>query len=237
MNEYYGVLNLPSLTEIAEIVSRFSEPSNDYMASYIAKAQFTYMPVENEKSYHKYEQLKGWRPDYKLCHFIKDGKPVNDKMYGMSCDLKEWYGNTFTYTNKKKLFDFFKRYEVAHYTAEECKDFNEKKKKWKLVEPERKVGQEYLKITWVIIDLQTGEEMPVKISEFNRGSIVYGKYYKPDNKRELYDIKTGKLVLKYGYRHEIESDNYVFFDADRDYNEPKKVLMLNKETGEVKEWI
>ena len=81
MSEFYGVLNLPTLQEVAEIVSRFSEPGDEYMTKYIAEAKFTYAPVENEKSYHKYDELRGWRPEYKLCHFIKDGKPVNDKMY------------------------------------------------------------------------------------------------------------------------------------------------------------
>lgn len=237
MSEYYGLLNLPTLHEVAEIVSRFSSPSDEYMVKYIAEAKFTYAPVENEKSYHKYDELRGWNPSYKLCHFYKDGKPVNDRMYGMSCELNEWYQYTLGFTKKSKLFEFFHRYEVAHYTKEECKEFNEKKKKYHYSEPERKVGQEYLKKTDVIIDLQTGEEMPIEIKEFGRGYIVYDRYYKPNNKRELYDIRTGKLILKYGYSHEVESDNYVFFDADRDYNEPKKVLMLNKETGEVKEWI
>ena len=237
MSEFYGVLNLPTLQEVAEIVSRFSEPGDEYMTKYIAEAKFTYAPVENEKSYHKYDELRGWRPEYKLCHFIKDGKPVNDKMYGMSCDLNEWYQHTLGFTKKSKLFEFFHRYEVAHYTKEECNEFNEKKKKYHYSEPARKVGQEYLKKTDVIIDLQTGEEMPIEIKEFCRGYIVYDRYYKPNNKRELYDIRTGKLILKYGYSHEVESDNYVFFDAERNYNEPKKVLMLNKETGEVKEWI
>lgn len=237
MSEFYGVLNLPSLKEVADIVSRFSGPSDEYMTTYIAEAKFTYAPVENEKSYHKYDEIRYWQPGWKLVHFFKDGKKINDKMYGANCELKEWYQHTLEFTKKSKLFEFFYRYEIAHYTKEECKEFNEKKKKYNYSEPERKIGQEYLKKTSVIIDLQTGEESPIEIPEFSRGYIVYERYYKPNNTRELYDIQTGKLILKYGYSHEVESDNYVFFDAERDYNEPKKVLMLNKETGEVKEWI
>ena len=234
---YYNVLNLLSVSEIAEMVSRCSEPSDEYMKKYIAEAKFTYAPVENEESYHKYETLRGWDSSYKLCHFIKDGKKVNDKMYGLNCELNEWYQRTLGFTKVSRLYDFFFRYEISHYTKEECNTFNKDRKKYHYSEPARKVGQEYLKKTCVIIDLQTGEESPIEIPEFRRGYIVYDKYYRPESERAIYDVKTGKLVLKHGYNHEVESDNYVFFDAERNYNEPKKVLMLNKETGEVKEWL
>ena len=234
---YYNVLNLLSVSEIAEMVSRCSEPSDEYMKKYIAEAKFTYAPVENEESYHKYETLRGWDSSYKLCHFIKDGKKVNDKMYGLNCELNERYQRTLGFTKVSRLYDFFFRYEISHYTKEECNTFNKDRKKYHYSEPARKVGQEYLKKTCVIIDLQTGEESPIEIPEFRRGYIVYDKYYRPAEERAIYDVKTGKLVLKHGYNHEVESDNYVFFDAERNYNEPKKVLMLNKETGEVKEWL
>ena len=78
---------------------------------------------------------------------------------------------------------------------------------------------------------------PLEYKDKSFADIVYDKYYRPESERAIYDVKTGKLVLKHGYNHEVESDNYVFFDAERNYNEPKKVLMLNKETGEVKEWL
>ena len=240
---------LSDLVSFNTIEDLENEKIIEYIKNYLKDMKFKVITISNKSNKKSLIATYGNHPN--LC-FIGHSDTVrcsnnwttvphkltikNDKMYGLNCELNEWYQRTIEFTKGSRLYDFFFRYEISHYTNEECKAFNKYRKKYHYSEPARKVGQEYLKRTCVIIDLQTGEESPIEIPEFRRGYIVYDKYYRPENERAIYDVKTGKLVLKHGY-DKVESDNYVFFDAARNYNESKKVLMLNKETGEVKEWV
>ena len=229
-----------------KLVSEQGQITDTVKKEYIATARLKYMPVgEWDELCKKFKELLHFRDNYKLCNFYKDNIKLNNKMYAAPCNLSEWYKKTRTYETDRTLYEFFTRYEIAKYTEDDYKEYEKFRKECnKGLSKEHAIsdnlytpGKEYLKKSTVIIDMKTGEECPITVNENKRGYIVYDRYYRPTDSYELYDIKTGHLILKYGYGSIVDSQNYVFFPAICSRNEPKKLYMLTKETGKVTEIV
>ena len=169
-------------------------------------------------------------------HIAIDGKKLNDNIYYCkgAAGLPELYYSIKKY-NKEILFDFFTRVEISHYTKEEADKYNEVYVKYNYKGVNRKVGQKSLKETDVIINLRTGEEVNIEIPKWSRGYIVYGKYYTPMDKHELYSLETGKKIFEYGYASPIETKEHVIFPSkdNFEYSSKGKAILLNKETGNI----
>ena len=169
-------------------------------------------------------------------HIAIDGKKLNDNIYYCkgAAGLSELYYSIKKY-NKEILFDFFTRVEISHYTKEEADKYNEDYVKYNYKGDKRKVGQKYLKETDVIINLRTGEEVNIEIPKWSRGYIVYGKYYKPIDKYELYSLETCEKIFEYGYASPIETKEHVIFPSKDNsaYSSKGKAILLNKETGNI----
>ena len=217
------------------LTNMFSGPSDNDMITYIRNSHFSFIPINNdiEKEMSSlYEHFA--KP--KFVHIAIDGKKLNDNIYycKYAAGLSELYYSIKKY-NKEILFDFFTRVEISHYTKEEADKYNEDYVKYNYKGDKRKVGQKYLKETDVIINLRTGEEVNIEIPKWSRGYIVYGKYYKPIDKYELYSLETCEKIFEYGYASPIETKEHVIFPSKDNsaYSSKGKAILLNKETGNI----
>lgn len=217
------------------LTNMFSGPSDSDMITYIRNSHFSFVPVDNniEK---EMSSLSEHFAKPKFVHIAIDGKKLNDNIYYCkgAAGLSELYYSIKKY-NKEVLFDFFTRVEISHYTKEEADKYNEDYVKYNYKGDKRKVGQKYLKETDVIINLRTGEEVTIEIPKWSRGYIVYGKYYKPIDKYELYSLETGEKIFEYGYASPIETKEHVIFPSKDNsaYSSKGKAILLNKETGNI----
>ena len=217
------------------LTNMFSRPSDNDMITYIRNSHFSFVPVDNDIE-KEMSSLSEHFAKPKFVHIAIDGKKLNDNIYyckGAS-GLSELYYSIKKY-NKETLFDFFTRVEISHYTKEEADKYNEDYVKYNYKGDKRKVGQKYLKETDVIINLRTGEEVNIEIPKWSRGYIVYGKYYKPIDKYELYSLETGEKIFEYGYTSPIETKEHVIFPSKDNsaYSSKGKAILLNKETGNI----
>ena len=229
-------LNKDVLTSLnSYLTNMFSGPSDNDMITYIRNSHFSFVPVDNDIEKEMTSLSKHFAKP-KFVHIAIDGKKLNDNIYYCkgAAGLSELYYNIKKY-NKEILFDFFTRVEISHYTKEEADKYNEDYVKYNYKGDKRKVGQKYLKETDVIINLRTGEEVDIEIPKWSRGYIVYGKYYKPIDKHELYSLETGEKIFEYGYASPIETKEHVIFPSkdNFEYSSKGKAILLNKETGNI----
>ena len=217
------------------LTNMFSGPSDNDMITYIRNSHFSFVPVDNDIE-KEMSSLSEHFAKPKFVHIAIDGKKLNDNIYycKYAAGLSELYYSIKKY-NKEILFDFFTRVEISHYTKEEADKYNEDYVKYNYKGDKRKVGQKYLKETDVIINLRTGEEVNIEIPKWSRGYIVYGKYYKPMDKHELYSLETGEKIFEYGYASPIETKEHVIFPSKDNfaYSSKGKAILLNKETGNI----
>lgn len=217
------------------LTNMFSGPSDSDMITYIRNSHFSFVPVDNDIE-KEMSSLSEHFAKPKFVHIAIDGKKLNDNIYYCkgAAGLSELYYSIKKY-NKEILFDFFTRVEISHYTKEEADKYNEDYVKYNYKGDKRKVGQKYLKETAVIINLRTGEEVNIEIPKWSRGYIVYGKYYKPIDKYELYSLETGEKIFEYGYASPIETKEHVIFSSKDNsaYSSKGKAILLNKETGNI----
>lgn len=217
------------------LTNMFSEPSDNDMITYIRNSHFSFVPINNDIE-KEMSSLSEHFAKPKFVHIAIDGKKLNDNIYYCKgvAGLSELYYNIKKY-NKETLFEFFTRVEISHYTKEEVDKYNEDYVKYNYTGDKRKVGQKYLKETDVIINLRTGEEVNIEIPKWSRGYIVYGKYYKPMDKHELYSLETGEKIFEYGYASPIETKEHVIFPSkdNFEYSSKGKAILLNKETGNI----
>ena len=229
-------LNKDVLTSLnSYLTNMFSGPSDNDMITYIRNSHFSFAPINNDIEKEMSSLSKHFvKP--KFVHIAIDGKKLNDNIYYCkgAAGLPELYYSIKKY-NKEILFDFFTRVEISHYTKEEADKYNEDYVKYNYKGDKRKVGQKYLKETDVIINLRTGEEVNIEIPKWSRGYIVYGKYYKPIDKHELYSLETGEKIFEYGYASPIETKEHVIFPSkdNFEYSSKGKAILLNKETGNI----
>lgn len=217
------------------LTNMFSGPSDNDMITYIRNSHFSFVPVDNDIEKEMTSLSEHFaKPEF--VHIAIDGKKLNDNIYYCkgAAGLSELYYSIKKY-NKEVLFDFFTRVEISHYTKEEADKYNEDYVKYNYKGDKRKVGQKYLKETDVIINLRTGEEVNIEIPKWSRGYIVYGKYYKPIDKYELYSLETGEKIFVYGYASPIETKEHVIFPSKDNsaYSSKGKAILLNKETGNI----
>ena len=229
-------LNKDVLTSLNSYLTNiFSGPSDNDMITYIRNSHFSFVPVDNDIEKEMSSLSKHFAKP-KFVHIAIDGKKLNDNIYYCkgAAGLSELYYSIKKY-NKEILFDFFTRVEISHYTKEEADKYNEDYVKYNYKGDKRKVGQKYLKETDVIINLRTGEEVNIEIPKWSRGYIVYGKYYKPMDKHELYSLETGEKIFEYGYASPIETKEHVIFPSkdNFEYSSKGKAILLNKETGNI----
>lgn len=217
------------------LTNMFSGPSDNDMITYIRNSHFSFVPVDNDIE-KEMSSLSEHFAKPKFVHIAIDGKKLNDNIYYCkgAAGLSELYYSIKKY-NKEILFDFFTRVEISHYTKEEADKYNEDYVKYNYKGDKRKVGQKYLKETDVIINLRTGEEVNIEIPKWSRGYIVYGKYYKPIDKYELYSLETCENIFEYGYASPIETKEHVIFPSKDNsaYSSKGKAILLNKETGNI----
>ena len=217
------------------LTNMFSGPSDNDMITYIRNSHFSFAPINNDIEKEMSSLSKHFAKP-KFVHIAIDGKKLNDNIYYCkgAAGLPELYYSIKKY-NKEILFDFFTRVEISHYTKEEADKYNEDYVKYNYKGDKRKVGQKYLKETDVIINLRTGEEVNIEIPKWSRGYIVYGKYYKPMDKHELYSLETGEKIFEYGYASPIETKEHVIFPSkdNFEYSSKGKAILLNKETGNI----
>lgn len=217
------------------LTNMFSCPSDNDMITYIRNSHFSFVPVDNDIE-KEMSSLSEHFAKPKFVHIAIDGKKLNDNIYYCkgAAGLSELYYSIKEY-NKEILFDFFTRVEISHYTKEEADKYNEDYVKYNYKGDKRKVGQKYLKETDVIINLRTGEEVNIEIPKWSRGYIVYGKYYKPIDKYELYSLETCEKIFEYGYASPIETKEHVIFPSKDNsaYSSKGKAILLNKETGNI----
>lgn len=217
------------------LTNMFSGPSDNDMITYIRNSHFSFVPVDNDIE-KEMSSLSEHFAKPKFVHIAIDGKKLNDNIYYCkgAAGLSELYYSIKEY-NKEILFDFFTRVEISHYTKEEADKYNEDYVKYNYKGDKRKVGQKYLKETDVIINLRTGEEVNIEIPKWSRGYIVYGKYYKPIDKYELYSLETCEKIFEYGYASPIETKEHVIFPSKDNsaYSSKGKAILLNKETGNI----
>lgn len=216
------------------LTNMFSGPSDNDMITYIRNSHFSFVPVDNDIEKEMTSLSEHFaKPEF--VHIAIDGKKLNDNIYYChGSGLTELYYNIKKY-NKEELFEFFTRVEISHYTKEEADKYNEDYVKYNYTGDKRKVGQKYLKETDVIINLRTGEEVNIEIPKWRKGYIVYGKYYKPMDKHELYSLETGEKIFEYGYASPIETQEHVIFPSkdNFEYSSKGKAILLNKETGNI----
>ena len=229
-------LNKDVLTSLNSYLTNiFSRPSDNDMITYIRNSHFSFVPINNDIEKEMSSLSKHFAKP-KFVHIAIDGKKLNDNIYYCkgAAGLSELYYSIKKY-NKEILFDFFTRVEISHYTKEEADKYNEDYVKYNYKGDKRKVGQKYLKETDVIINLRTGEEVNIEIPKWSRGYIVYGKYYKPMDKHELYSLETGEKIFEYGYASPIETKEHVIFPSkdNFEYSSKGKAILLNKETGNI----
>ena len=229
-------LNKDVLTSLNSYLTNiFSGPSDNDMITYIRNSHFSFAPINNDIEKEMSSLSKHFAKP-KFVHIAIDGKKLNDNIYYCkgAAGLSELYYSIKKY-NKEILFDFFTRVEISHYTKEEADKYNEDYVKYNYKGDKRKVGQKYLKETDVIINLRTGEEVNIEIPKWSRGYIVYGKYYKPIDKHELYSLETGEKIFEYGYASPIETKEHVIFPSkdNFEYSSKGKAILLNKETGNI----
>lgn len=229
-------LNKDVLTSLnSYLTNMFSGPSDNDMITYIRNSHFSFAPINNDIEKEMSSLSKHFAKP-KFVHIAIDGKKLNDNIYYCkgAAGLSELYYSIKKY-NKEILFDFFTRVEISHYTKEEADKYNEDYVKYNYKGDKRKVGQKYLKETDVIINLRTGEEVNIEIPKWSRGYIVYGKYYKPIDKHELYSLETGEKIFEYGYASPIETKEHVIFPSkdNFEYSSKGKAILLNKETGNI----
>lgn len=229
-------LNKDVLTSLnSYLTNMFSGPSDNDMITYIRNSHFSFAPINNDIEKEMSSLSKHFAKP-KFVHIAIDGKKLNDNIYYCkgAAGLPELYYSIKKY-NKEILFDFFTRVEISHYTKEEADKYNEDYVKYNYKGDKRKVGQKYLKETDVIINLRTGEEVNIEIPKWSRGYIVYGKYYKPMDKHELYSLETGEKIFEYGYASPIETKEHVIFPSkdNFEYSSKGKAILLNKETGNI----
>ena len=229
-------LNKDVLTSLnSYLTNMFSGPSDNDMITYIRNSHFSFAPINNDIEKEMLSLSKHFAKP-KFVHIAIDGKKLNDNIYYCKgvAGLSELYYNIKKY-NKETLFEFFTRVEISHYTKEEADKYNEDYVKYNYKGDKRKVGQKYLKETDVIINLRTGEEVNIEIPKWSRGYIVYGKYYKPMDKHELYSLETGEKIFEYGYASPIETKEHVIFPSkdNFEYSSKGKAILLNKETGNI----
>ena len=229
-------LNKDVLTSLnSYLTNMFSGPSDNDMITYIRNSHFSFAPINNDIEKEMTSLSKHFAKP-KFVHIAIDGKKLNDNIYYCkgAAGLPELYYSIKKY-NKEILFDFFTRVEISHYTKEEADKYNEDYVKYNYKGDKRKVGQKYLKETDVIINLRTGEEVNIEIPKWSRGYIVYGKYYKPIDKHELYSLETGEKIFEYGYASPIETKEHVIFPSkdNFEYSSKGKAILLNKETGNI----
>ena len=229
-------LNKDVLTSLnSYLTNMFSGPSDNDMITYIRNSHFSFAPINNDIEKEMSSLSKHFAKP-KFVHIAIDGKKLNDNIYYCkgAAGLSELYYSIKKY-NKEILFDFFTRVEISHYTKEEADKYNEDYVKYNYTGDKRKVGQKYLKETDVIINLRTGEEVNIEIPKWSRGYIVYGKYYKPMDKHELYSLETGEKIIEYGYASPIETKEHVIFPSkdNFEYSSKGKAILLNKETGNI----
>ena len=229
-------LNKDVLTSLnSYLTNMFSGPSDNDMITYIRNSHFSFAPINNDIEKEMSSLSKHFAKP-KFVHIAIDGKKLNDNIYYCkgAAGLPELYYSIKKY-NKEILFDFFTRVEISHYTKEEADKYNEDYVKYNYKGDKRKVGQKYLKETDVIINLRTGEEVNIEIPKWSRGYIVYGKYYKPIDKHELYSLETGEKIIEYGYASPIETKEHVIFPSkdNFEYSSKGKAILLNKETGNI----
>ena len=229
-------LNKDVLTSLnSYLTNMFSGPSDNDMITYIRNSHFSFAPINNDIEKEMSSLSKHFAKP-KFVHIAIDGKKLNDNIYYCkgAAGLPELYYSIKKY-NKEILFDFFTRVEISHYTKEEADKYNEDYVKYNYKGDKRKVGQKYLKETDVIINLRTGEEVNIEIPKWSRGYIVYGKYYKPIDKHELYSLETGEKIFEYGYASPIETKEHVIFPSkdNFEYSSKGKAILLNKETGNI----
>ena len=229
-------LNKDILTSLnSYLTNMFSGPSDNDMITYIRNSHFSFAPINNDIEKEMSSLSKHFAKP-KFVHIAIDGKKLNDNIYYCkgAAGLSELYYSIKKY-NKEILFDFFTRVEISHYTKEEADKYNEDYVKYNYKGDKRKVGQKYLKETDVIINLRTGEEVNIEIPKWSRGYIVYGKYYKPMDKHELYSLETGEKIFEYGYASPIETKEHVIFPSkdNFEYSSKGKAILLNKETGNI----
>lgn len=217
------------------LTNMFSGPSDNDMITYIRNSHFSFVPVDNDIE-KEMSSLSEHFAKPKFVHIAIDGKKLNDNIYYCKgvAGLSELYYSIKKY-NKEILFGFFTRVEISHYTKEEADKYNEDYVKYNYKGDKRKVGQKYLKETDVIINLRTGEEVNIEIPKWSRGYIVYGKYYKPIDKYELYSLETCEKIFEYGYASPIETKEHVIFPSKDNsaYSSKGKAILLNKETGNI----
>lgn len=217
------------------LTNMFSGPSDNDMITYIRNSHFSFVPINNDIE-KEMSSLSEHFAKPKFVHIAIDGKKLNDNIYYCkdAAGLSELYYSIKKY-NKEILFDFFTRVEISHYTKEEADKYNEYYVKYNYKGDKRKVGQKYLKETDVIINLRTGEEVNIEIPKWSRGYIVYGKYYKPIDKYELYSLETSEKIFEYGYASPIETKEHVIFPSkdNFEYSSKGKAILLNKETGNI----
>src|SRR5574344_864112 len=193
-------LNKDVLTSLnSYLTNMFYGPSDNDMITYIRNSHFSFTPINNDIEKEMSSLSKHFAKP-KFVHIAIDGKKLNDNIYycNGAAGLSELYYNIKKY-NKETLFEFFTRVEISHYTKEEVDKYNEDYVKYNYTGDKRKVGQKYLKETDVIINLRTGEEVDIEIPKWRQGYIVYGKYYKPMDKHELYSLEAGEKIFEYGY--------------------------------------
>lgn len=229
-------LNKDVLTSLnSYLTNMFSGPSDNDMITYIRNSHFSFAPINNDIEKEMSSLSKHFAKP-KFVHIAIDGKKLNDNIYYCkgAAGLPELYYSIKKY-NKEILFDFFTRVEISHYTKEEADKYNEDYIKYNYKGDKRKVGQKYLNETDVIINLRTGEEVNIEIPKWSRGYIVYGKYYKPMDKHELYSLETGEKIIEYGYASPIETKEHVIFPSkdNFEYSSKGKAILLNKETGNI----
>ena len=229
-------LNKDVLTSLnSYLTNMFSGPSDNDMITYIRNSHFSFVPINNDIEKEMSSLSKHFAKP-KFVHIAIDGKKLNDNIYYCkgAAGLSELYYSIKKY-NKEILFDFFTRVEISHYTKEEADKYNEDYVKYNYKGDKRKVGQKYLKETDVIINLRTGEEVDIEIPKWSRGYIVYGKYYKPIDKHELYSLETCEKIIEYGYASPIETKEHVIFPSKDNYaySSKGKAILLNKETGNI----
>ena len=229
-------LNKDVLTSLnSYLTNMFSGPSDNDMITYIRNSHFSFAPINNDIEKEMSSLSKHFAKP-KFVHIAIDGKKLNDNIYYCkgAAGLSELYYSIKKY-NKEILFDFFTRVEISHYTKEEADKYNEDYVKYNYKGDKRKVGQKYLKETDVIINLRTGEEVNIEIPKWSRGYIVYGKYYTPIDKHELYSLETGEKIIEYGYASPIETKEHVIFPSkdNFEYSSKGKAILLNKETGNI----
>ncbi len=222
--------------EYMKLLNNFLGPSVEEKNNIICNSHFTLHPV-NSDTYNKFKEYLEYEYDKNTCFFMHiciDGKIINDSVYFCRFDSYDYlYSKIKDYNKKKHYFEFFTKCDIASYTKEEVDKYNDEYERYHYRGKKRKVGEKYLKKTDVIVNLKSGKEVSfIEIPKYNRGYIVYEKYYSPNGEYKIISLETGRII-EYDYGDKIETDNHVIFKAKRnDYNDPVKAIVLDKSTGD-----